>query len=106
MYQVMSVLQVQSDSPVSGSKAAILPAYETTNSCRPDGAVTRIGVFHESLMPPARHFSLPVLRSRATSDRLSTDALMNTNSPPRTGDAAVPQPFVLSPTSVCQSCLP
>ncbi len=36
------------------------------------------GVFQASRIPPARHTSLPVVRSRATSDVLSTLALMNT----------------------------
>ena len=68
--------------------------------------VTSTGVFQESRIPFARHFSAPVRRSRATSESLSTLALMNTSSLYNTGEAEVPQPCVLEPTSACQSCFP
>ena len=106
MYQPMSVAHDQSGSPVAGSNARILPMMATTTSVLPLSGVTSSGVFHDSLMPRARHFSLPVLRSRPTSDSLSTLALTMTTSPCRIGDAAEPQPLRLLPTSACQSCLP
>ena len=106
MYQPMSVLHDHNDSPESGSKASTLPCEATTNSCRPEAAVTTSGVFHASRIPSARHFSSPVLRSNATNDSLSTLALMKTRSLYSTGEAAVPQPLVFEPTSVCQSWFP
>src|SRR5436190_24371843 len=98
MYQPMSVLQVQRSLPESGAKALTLPCVATTSSSRPESAVTTTGVFQDSGIFLARHFSSPVFRSRATSESLSTLALMNTRFFQSTGDAAEPQPCVLEPT--------
>src|SRR5262245_35203485 len=106
MYQPISVSHDQRGLPDFGSKASTLPKMATTSSDFPPGSATNRGVFHDSLISSTRHTSSPVFLFKATSDLLSTLALMKTRSPCTTGDVAEPQPFSPSPTSACQSCLP
>src|SRR5262245_57172677 len=105
-YQVMSLAHDHSCSPVAGSNPSTLPKIATTSSVLPPARGTRIGVFHDSRMPRARHTSLPVFLFRATRLSLSTLALTITRSPYSTGDAPVPKPLSFDPTSARQSCLP
>ena len=58
----MSVLHDQSGAPVSGSKASTSPCLATTNSLRPESALTMMGVFQASRIPgPATSLArLPV----------------------------------------------
>src|SRR5687768_3392935 len=98
MYQGISVAHDHNCLPSAGSNPSTLPKIARAISVLSLPAATRMGVFHDCLIPLARHFSLPVLRSSATSDSLSTLALMITRSPNSTGDAADPQPLSLLPT--------
>jgi hypothetical protein len=81
MYHLMSVSQLHSRSPLPGSNPSTFCITATTSSVLPPSASTRSGVFHESRMSGARQTSLPVSRSSATSDVLSTLALMKTRRP-------------------------
>lgn len=80
MYHTMSVLHDHKGAPKLGSKASTSFCLATTNSSRPESAVTMMGVFQDWRIPEARHFSSPVSRCSATSDSLSTLALMITMS--------------------------
>src|SRR5687767_8307847 len=67
---------------------------------------TSSGVFHDELIPFARHTSAPVILSNATSEPLSILALTINRFLYSNGEQPEPQPLVPSPTLACHSSLP
>src|SRR5688572_7773062 len=99
----MSVAHDQSCWPVSGSNPSTLLKIATTRSVRFPVTGTSSGVFHDSLMPPARQTSFPLDLFSATRLSLSTLAFTITRLPCSTGDAADPQLLSRDPTSALHS---
>src|SRR5687768_15022862 len=95
VYQPISVLHDQSSLPVSGSNPTILfcrVMKPTTSSDLRSGTATRIGMHHDSSMPPARQTSFPVFLFNPMTALLSAAAFTISKSPWRIGDEPEPKP--------------
>src|SRR5689334_3128969 len=77
-----------------------------TTSSFPSFKRTSTGVFHDDPTPLVRQISFPDVLLKATSDPLSTLALIINRSPYSTGEQPEPQPLVPSPTLAVQISLP